>query len=107
MATQLGMKATIDPRLLEKIEAAGDEGQVEAVVLVADDAAAGSADERGAGGRLLDRVTRRLKQQPAHVRFMPKLGAVVVRGSGKLVRQLLEDDDVVSASANDAEITKS
>jgi len=102
------MKGDIDPRLMAQIEEAGDEGEVEAMILLADEAETARApDERGAGGRLIDRVTEQLKQPPVEVRFMPRLGALFVKGSGKLVRQLLEQDEVISASANEAEITTS
>lgn len=109
------MRGDIDPRLLEQIAAAGEDGEVEALVLLSDGGdgpAAGAADESaadesregGPGRRLLERVTRQVKELPAEVRQMPLLGALYIKGSARLVRRLLESDEVVAASANDAEV---
>ena len=95
------MKDTIDPRLVEQLDKAGDDEQVEALVIVADNAKA-AGDERGSAGSLIDRVTSQVKEKPSHIRFMPKLGVAYVKGSSRFVRHLLNQDDVISASANDS-----
>lgn len=105
------MKAEVDPRLVEQLAQAGDAGEVEALLLLDD--AAGAAAAKNAGGdqanatgsELMERVAKQVNQRPTQVRQYPRLGALYVKGSGKFVRHLLEADEVVSASANDAEIT--
>lgn len=101
------MKGDVDQHLMVQLDEAGEEGEVEAVILVEDTVgAATTPDKRGSGGRLIDRVTEQLQQQPTEVRFMPNLGVLFVRSSGKFVRKLLEANEVISASATDAEITR-
>lgn len=102
------MVGEIDPKLLEQIECAEAEGEVEAVILVARPktmASRGSADERGPAGEVLDRAVAETREKPASVRFLPRLGAMVVKGSARLVRRLIQDPNVVTATTNDGEIT--
>ena len=101
------MAGAIDPHLLAQVAEAGDDGEVEAVVLIADDAQrAGAPGEAATGTRLISRVAEQVNEQPAEVQHMPLLGTLFVRGSGRFVRQLLQADEAVAASANDAEITR-
>ncbi|MGH2354753.1 MAG: hypothetical protein ACRDI2_03770 [Chloroflexota bacterium] len=93
------MKGDIDPRLAEQLDRAGEEGDVEAVLLLSD------AGFGGAGERLIARVAGHLHEQPAEVRHLPHLGAVYVNGSAKFVRHVIDDDQVVAATANDADVT--
>ena len=95
------MKDTIDPRLVEQLDKAGDDKQVEALVIVADNAKA-AGDERGPAGPLIDQVASQVKEKPSHIRFMPNLGVAYVKGSSRFVRHLLNQDDVISASAKDS-----
>jgi hypothetical protein len=95
------MKDTIDPQLLDQLDKAGDDKQVEVLVIVADNAKA-AGDERGPAGPLIDRVASQVKEEPSHLRFMPNLGVAYVKGSSKFVRHLLNQDDVISASAKDS-----
>jgi hypothetical protein len=100
------MKAEVDPRLVAQIDEAGDEGEVEAFVVVSKDTgAAGTSAEGGTGQQVVARVSEQVQEQPTAVRHLPRLGVTYVKASGKLVRQLLEEDEVVAASANDAQIT--
>jgi hypothetical protein len=90
--------APIDPRLETEIRNAGESGDVEAMVIVS-----GThdprADERGLGGQIVDRLIHCLHEQPKKVRYMPKLDTLYILGSGRLVRELLKQSEVVSASA--------
>ena len=52
-------------------------------------------------------MTAELHEQPAEVQYMPKLGALFVRGSARLIRRLLEQRDVIAASANDGFLSPS
>jgi hypothetical protein len=99
------MARNVDPHLMKQIEQAGEDGEVEALLLLEDDgkaAAAGEAESTGA--RLISRVSEQLHEQPSVVKQMPRLGAMYVKGSGKLVRELVESDEVLSASSNEAEV---
>jgi hypothetical protein len=89
----------LDPRLEVQLREAGESGEVEAVFFVAQSDYP-TRDERGPAGPLLDRVTEQVHETPTKLRFMPKLGAFVVRGSGRLIRRLLDQTEVVTASAN-------
>ncbi len=94
------MASEIDPQLLEQLERAKPEDEVEAFIIVASEASTDSTkDSRGPAGALVDRVTRQLHEQPSLVRFLPRLGVVVVRARPRLVRALIKDSAVVSASA--------
>lgn len=95
------MKDTIDPRLIEQLNKAEDDKQVEVLVIVADNAKA-AGDERGAAGPLIDRVSSQVREKPSQIRFMPNLGVAYVKGSSKFIRNLLNQDDVISASAKSA-----
>jgi hypothetical protein len=97
-------KADIDPRLQAQIAEAGDNGQVEALIVLEGPAGAGSEDAK-LGHQLVDRVSRQVREQPAEVRLMPRLGVLFVKGSAKLVRALLHQKEVAAASANEGDIT--
>jgi len=97
------MKDTVDPRLVKQIEQARDDEEVEAVVVLDRSSAvvAAADDERGVAGPVLDRVVKAAQQEPSRVRFLPKLGAVYLKGRPELVRQLLGEAEVSSATAMD------
>ena len=107
------MNEHIDPRLLARLEEAGESDELEAFVMVARDPkpvlgggsplreAPVASDERGAGGPLIDRVCRRLDHQPSKVRFLPRLGAVMVKCDRRFLRELLVEQAVVSATTQD------
>ena len=92
------MKEMIDPRLLQQIEEAGD-NEVEAMVCVK--RSPGVADERGSAGPLVDRTVAKLQEQPSRLKFMPRLETVFIRGTARLIREILEQEEVSSASATD------
>ena len=89
----------LDPQLEADLRSAGDQGQVEALLLMVQGPCA-SGDDRGAAGPVLDRVTEQVHEKPTKVRFMPKLGGLFIRGSGRLVRRLLDQSEVITASSN-------
>lgn len=97
------MKSSIDPRLVQLIDEANENDDVEAVVILKKSAAsANEDDDRGVGGRVIDRVISELHQQPTELRFMPNLGAVYLKGKPQLVRHFLEEEEVQSASSTEA-----
>ena len=100
--------ADIDPKLQTKIKQAGDKGTVEAVVMLSDDAA--QALERSAEkpppNYLIEQVSTLLDEKPAEVRYLPKLGVLTVRASGRFVEQLLKLPGVTVATVPEADVTK-
>ena len=88
------MPADIDPKLQEQLRSAGDGGSVKAIIALA--AAGSSAPHK----ELLDRVSREVGEKPQEVTSLANLGVVVVRGSGRYVRHLLGQDQVLSATAS-------
>ncbi len=100
------MAGDIDPRLKAQLDAAGDDGEVEALIMLQRSAQKprGAAPD-GSGEQLISRVSHAVDEQPVEVRQFPGLGAMFVKGSGKLVRRLVQSDEVLTASANEAELT--
>lgn len=97
--------AAIDPRLLEKIQAAGDSGTVQAVVIVQVPAAPKKpGDTRGPAGTVIDRVSKQVNEKPVETHYHPRLGGVVVTASGRFLAKLLKSKSVVTATASDADI---
>jgi hypothetical protein len=90
--------ADIDPRLEAAIRQVGETGEVEAMVTLSKSRTQDS-DARGVGGRVVDRITESLHEEPKRVRYMPKLGTVYIRGSGRLIRELLKQEEVKTATA--------
>lgn len=98
------MKSSIDPRLVQLIEEADEDDDVEAVVILdKSSASAHDNDVRGVGGRVIDRVINELHQEPSELRFMPNLGAVYLKGKPRLLRHFLDEEEVQSASSTEAE----
>lgn len=90
----------IDPLLLQRLLA--QQLDVEALILVAENSTTEqSGDHRGPAGGLIDRSggCERFSQ----VSFLPKLGGVIVKGTSEMIRRLIHDDMVISASS--AEMT--
>src|SRR5829696_5512382 len=95
----------IDPRLLAQLDAAGESGAVEAIVWLRRPSARAAAGAGDTTEQVMARVSETVQEQPAQVRHLPRLNGLFVRGSGKLVRRLLEEDAVEVASTPDAELT--
>lgn len=95
------MASAIDPKLMDEIRQAGAKGAVEAVILVEAPSGVKSADERGPAGKMVDRVSKRLKQKPAYVRFLPRLGGVYIKASGAFVKAMVKDPGVISATTSE------
>ena len=55
--------------------------------------------------RLVQRAAQTVAEQPTHVQYRPALGVLHVKGSGKLISHLLQQDEVQTTSANEATIT--
>jgi hypothetical protein len=92
------MPADVDPKLREQLDDAGDGGSVKAVIALATTPQAGGAASSAAQD-LLHRVSQEVGEQPQEVTPLAHLGVVIVRGSGRYLRQLLDQEQVVSATA--------
>ena len=95
------MVADIDPQLKRELDSAGDDGEVEAVILVQPSAASDQFEED-----IIQIAAKTINETPTKIKRMPGLGAIFVRGSGKLVRTILEKEEVVSASSTGGDIHK-
>jgi hypothetical protein len=96
------MPADIDPKLREQLQRAGDGGSVKAIVAL-DMSGAATASSAHSQKELLDRVSKEVGETPHEVTSLANLGVVIVRGSGRYVRHLLAQDQVLSATASGAE----
>jgi hypothetical protein len=96
------MSSENDPRLLRQLEFSDDQVEVEAILTVTGDSP--DADERGPAGQVVDRVVDLLQEHPVRVKFMPRLKAVMVRGSARFIREIIEQDEVTSSTATDYEV---
>jgi hypothetical protein len=94
------MTADIDPQLKRELDSAGDDGEVEAVILVQSSASAQSGED------IIRSAANTINETPSKVKSMPGLGAIFVRGSGRLVRTILESEQVVSATSAGGNIHK-
>lgn len=94
----------MDDRLREQIDEAGDEGEVEAVLLFNVAEGNGGSEDPTPWEDVVGRVVEEIKEQPSHARYMSRLGVGVVRGTGRFIRQLIDQDEVVAASSADAEV---
>ena len=95
------MITDIDPQLKRELEDAGDDGEVEAVILVQPSAAIAQLEDD-----IIQIAAKTINETPTKVKLMPGLGAIFVRGSGKLVRTILEREEVVSATSTGGDIHK-
>ncbi len=94
------MAADVDPQLKRELDRAGDDGEVEAVILVQPSTSAQSGED------IIHGAAKKINEKPSRVKSMPRLGAIFVRGSGKLVRTILEREEVVSATSTGGSIHK-
>ena len=93
-------KPEIDPRLVQALDAAGEDGLVEAVLMfrlraAAKGAAAGVDDVQ----RLADDLAA---SEAAELNYFPNLRSLAIRGKGRVVRRLLEHPDLTVATVNRA-----
>ena len=98
------MNSKIDPKLWTQLDDAGDDGEVEAFLSLDKQAASTvSAGAANAGEQFVSKVSDQTQQQPSHVRYMPRLSVLHLKGPGKFIREALAQDDVVAASSNDVQ----
>ena len=93
------MPADVDPELQKQLRCAGDGGSVKAIVAL-DMTRGATPGSSHSQEKLLDRVGREVGERPHEVTSLANLGVVIVQGSGRYVRHLLGQDEVVSATAS-------
>jgi hypothetical protein len=91
-------KAQIDPELSEALISAGDEGTVEAVLMLKD------GNDAPAGEKQMDEWKRKIKDlsegEPVEANYFPNLGSMAVRAKARVVRKLLQQPGLSVASLN-------
>ena len=95
------MPADVDPELEKQLRRAGDGGNVKAIVAL-DMTQGATSSSSPSHERILDRVGKEVGENPREVTSLGHLGVVIVEGSGRYVRHLLRQDEVVSASASES-----
>jgi hypothetical protein len=93
------MPADVDPELQKQLRRAGDGGNVKAIVAL-DMTRGATSSSSHSHEVLLDRVSQEVGENPSEVTSLGHLGVMIVEGSGRYVRHLLHQDEVVSASAS-------
>lgn len=98
------MAVYIDRRLTEKINRAGETGQVEILIVVKETEGSSPAiDDGGLAQQVIDRAIERTGELPHTTRYFPRANAVVISASGKWIQELLKEECLAAASAPDVD----
>jgi hypothetical protein len=98
------MATYVDRRLTEKVRAAGETGQVEAVIVFRETGGSSPVDDDGELARqVVEGAIERTGNVPGSVRYFPRANAVVLSASGKLIREILKEKSLAVASATDVD----
>jgi hypothetical protein len=106
--------AKIDPRLRAKLEAAGRDGDIKAVISLAtnkssfkssssEEPEATISQQKESVQEILARAQDATSQRPKSVKHLPSLGVLIVEGSAAFIRKLLDCPEVSSATISDEE----
>jgi hypothetical protein len=96
------MATYIDCRLTEKIRAAGESGQIEAVIVVKKNGSSSlTADDEGLARQVIECAAERAGDLPFSVRYFPRANAAVISSSGRLIQEILKDENLAVASATE------
>jgi hypothetical protein len=95
------MTAYIDPSLDRKIRAAGEFGPVEAILVVKEKEGPPSADDKGMAHQLIESAARRIGEFEFSVRYFPRANAAVIISRGRLIQEILKDENLAVASATE------
>jgi hypothetical protein len=97
------MSAYIDRRLARKIEAAGDARPVEAVIVVKESQDSLLPEDGGLAQKVVEGAVERTGELPGAARYFPRANAAVITASGRLIQEILKDENVTVASAADVD----
>jgi hypothetical protein len=96
------MAAYIDRRLTEKIRAAGESGQVEAVIVVKEQEGLSlTVDDGDLARQVVEGAAGRAGDLPSSIRYFPRANAAVISSSGRLIQEILMDENLIVASATE------
>ena len=96
------MATYIDRRLIEKIRAAGESDQVEAVIVVNENISSSlTEDDWGVARQVIECAAERAGELPFSVRYFPRANAAVITSSGKVMQEILKDENLAVASATE------
>jgi hypothetical protein len=96
------MATYIDRRLTEKIRAAGESGQVEAVIIVKENGDSSlTADDGGMARQVIEGAAERAGELPFSARYFPRANAAVISSSGRFIQEILKDENLAVASATE------
>lgn len=91
-------KAQIDPKLSEALLSAGDEGTVEAVLMLKD------GKDAPASTKLMDEWKKKIKDlsegEAVEANYFPNIGSMAVRAKARVVKKLLKQPGLSVASLN-------
>jgi len=98
------MKTYIDWRLTERISAAGESGEVEAMIVVEETGVSClTADDGGLARQVIESAAKRTGEFPSSVRYFPRDNAAVITASGRFIQEILKDENLAVANATDVD----
>lgn len=99
------METYIDPRLLKIIPAAGESGQVEAIIVAREDDPSSSAELDGELMRkMIENTIECTRESPISLRFFPRANAAVISASGRFIQAILQSQDLAVANATEIDL---
>ncbi len=98
------MVAYIDRRLTRTIDRAAASSQVDAIIVVKDAADPALSLDGILLHQVIEGAIERAGDVPAALRYIPRANAAVISASGKLIEEILQDQNVVVASAVDVDL---
>ncbi len=99
------MATFVDRRLSAQLAMAGEDKQVDAVIVVnAGPDLSAIAGVQKCLEQVIEGAIGRTGEHPASVRFFAGANAAVILASGKFIREILEDEHIAVASATDVDV---
>jgi len=96
--------AHIDRRLIKSISAAGEDSQVEAILVVKEDGGMGVCFNEGFLQKLVEGAIERTGDLPIAIRYFPRANAIVISARTRLIQEILQDENLAVASAVDFDL---
>ncbi len=94
------MSPYVDPRLHEKINTAGEDSLVDAILIVIDEGNS-SCDDGGLARQVVEAATERTGDQPIAIRYLPRANAAVISAGPRLLQEILKDGNLAVASTTE------
>lgn len=99
------MTTYIDPRLLRIIRAAGDSGQVEAIIVANEDDVSSITEQDGGPVRkVIEAAKERTGDSPISLRYFPRANAAVISASVRFIHEILQCENLAVASATEIDL---